>query len=347
MSNTTVPCRAPYKATTVHPEHDTVRLKVGRGDDMVVISVAVSLLCDGSEYFAGRLLNGERDFPELPLVFVDEVPAHFNVLLDFLRTGALRHYNLHERTRTRIYLRFLAELFAFAGRFDTYQMRNAILNAFLLRVRKDRARLDFENIRDVYELTRENSSLRDLVIDVVVNVGTSRQLRRGEKQLPLGFLVDCLAMAEEDGIVPFKKSEKFAKRQWMWEKKEHLCKHYHVHSREELEASEKRREEEGSDEEMGWDEEEDGERSDEEEDGERSDEEEGERSDDEEEEAEKEEEEEEKKEKERSDEEMCGDDKEEKDVESEEEEGSTMVISEQTKRELQFIEDLKKLRVRY
>jgi len=54
MTDLTVPCRAPYKAAIVHPDNDTIILKVGRGDDMEKFSVAIALLCDGSEYFADR-----------------------------------------------------------------------------------------------------------------------------------------------------------------------------------------------------------------------------------------------------------------------------------------------------
>jgi hypothetical protein len=47
-------CRAPYEAATLDADDEAVLLKVGQGDDMEEIWVAVKLLSDGSEYFADR-----------------------------------------------------------------------------------------------------------------------------------------------------------------------------------------------------------------------------------------------------------------------------------------------------
>lgn len=125
--------------------------------------------------------------------------------------------------------------------------------------------------------------MRDLVIDIVINTGTSDLLQLWRNDLPRTFLVDCLRMAEEDGIVPFRKSGRHGTKLWFDEKKENMCKHYHVHDEEEERSGGVREEEEDAD--------------------------------------------------------MDGA---EEDCENGEYEAS-----EKTKRELQFIENLKKLRVRY
>ena len=214
------------------------------------------------------------------------------MLIEFLRTGALRHPNLREQAAPKHYFRFLAELFAFAGRFDAYAFRNAVLDAFFTRIARKEDGFPYESIRDVYECTKENSSLRDLVITIVINIGTSDELQAVKEDLPRTFLVDCLAMAAEDGIVPFRKSGRHGKGFWLDEKKDSLCVQYHVHSKEELRDAEERKDEKVVAAE------------------------------------------------ERPDEEMGG-------VEEEEEKEASYVPSEKTMKELQFIEDLKKLRVRY
>ena len=192
-----------------------------------------------------------------PLAFPQEVPTHFRVFIEYLRTGRLRHPNLREMTASKHYFRFLAELFAFAGTFDAHAMRNAILDTFFLRILTSPNQLPYENIRDVYENTSRNSSLRDLVIDVVVNTGTGDLLQMWRNDLPRTFLVDCLKMAEEDGIVPFKKSGRHGTTLWMEGKRENICAHYHVHVEEEERAAGERSDE--VDVEMNRDEEEESE----------------------------------------------------------------------------------------
>jgi hypothetical protein len=92
--------------------------------------------------------------------------------------------------------------------------------------------MPYENVQDVYEHTTSSSSLRDLVIDVVLHIGRSQDLSRWEDVLPKSFLVDCLKMADEDGIVPFQMT-----REWLEGKAERMCTEYHVHGREELRAA--------------------------------------------------------------------------------------------------------------
>jgi hypothetical protein len=184
----------------------------------------------------------------LPLGFPREAPAHFRVFVTFLETGTLSHPNLRSMTASSHVFRFLSELYAFAGSFDAHAFRNAVLDAVLLRIMSAPRDLPYENVQDVYEHTTSSSSLRDLVIDVVLHIGRSRDLSRKEDVLPKSFLVDCLKMADEDGIVPFQMT-----REWLEGKAERMCTEYHVHGREELRAAAM-----SEDDEMDEDEEENG-----------------------------------------------------------------------------------------
>jgi hypothetical protein len=63
----------------------------------------------------------------------------------------------------------LAELFAFAGRFDAHALRNAVLDAFFERIAA--SEFPYANARNVYAETASGSSLHDLVVDMAVHAG--------------------------------------------------------------------------------------------------------------------------------------------------------------------------------
>jgi hypothetical protein len=168
---------------------------------------------------------------DLPIAFPRESPADFRVFITFLETGSLRHPNLRAVTASGFVFRFLAELYAFAGVYKADAFRNAILDAFLLRIMAAPRDLPYEQVQDVYKHTRDFSSLRDLIIDVIVNMGTSKEIRRCMGTLKKDFLLDCLEMAAEDCVVPFQKP-----KGWLERKADRMCREYHVHSEEELRA---------------------------------------------------------------------------------------------------------------
>jgi hypothetical protein len=180
----------------------------------------------------------------LPLSFPQEDPTLFKTFLDFLTTGTLRHTNLRERSPLKHFSRFLAELYALASFLQAHAMRNAIIDMFFTRIYLKPSSLPWESIADIYAHTRATSSLRNLTIQFILNLGSARKMDRYEAHLPRGFLVDCLAVAAEDGTVPFHADVD----EWLETKKRGLCEEYHVHDREAEDE-----EEEGEDEEMASD----------------------------------------------------------------------------------------------
>lgn len=111
-------------------------------------------------------------------------------------------------------------------------MQNAILDTFFLRV-FDKGHVPYENVRDVYASSSEGSSLRDLVITMTINIGSKKHLEKWGDELPRAFLVGCLGMAGEDGVVPFSVDVD----EWLEEKRSRMCMHYHVYEEESREES--------------------------------------------------------------------------------------------------------------
>lgn len=122
-------------------------------------------------------------------------------------------------------------------------MRNAIFDAIFIYISSRPHELPLDLISDVYKVTSANSSLRDLITSIFINIGTSDEIRSRKDELPSAFLVDCLDFAHQDGIVPFKKQGMFGRELWMNEKKDKVCDEHHVHNQEELDAAEEDREE--------------------------------------------------------------------------------------------------------
>jgi hypothetical protein len=183
--------------------------------------------------FRGR----DPDEAGLSIGFPQEDPSTFKTFITFLRTGELHHPNLRSNIASKHFFRFLTELFAFANDFEADTMRNAVLDRFFLRIYSQPNRLPMDNIRDVYKNTSENSSLRDLVITIIINIGTSGLVDDYSNEIPRQFLVDCLRTAAEDKIVPFSHKEQWQASAWLERKKDRICRHYHVHDEDQDEMS--------------------------------------------------------------------------------------------------------------
>jgi len=171
-------------------------------------------------------------------MFASESPAHFKVFTTFLYTGALTHPNLRPIAASKYYYRFVTELFAFAGYFSAYSFRNALLDAFFTRIASAPDDFPYGSVQDVYDCTDASSSLRNLVVDVVVNTGRKGDIKLWKQYLLTTFLVDCIEGAAEEEKVMFAYGvEEVATQAWLEDKKERLCGDYHVHTREELRAA--------------------------------------------------------------------------------------------------------------
>jgi hypothetical protein len=249
MSDSCMPCSAPYLAATVSSRGKQVTLQVGRKDAYGEFSVPVALLRECPEYFSEQYAHNVRSsytapwrssaavssaFPrsiphhggvqhlirilfffeivltysrlrrnpytlERPLAFSKESPDDFRIFIDFLKTGHLIRPNSDESFSFGT----LVNIFVFAGDFDILPLRNAAIDAFLLRIIAKPDEIPYHRINDIYKNTSSSSSLRSLVAEVMVNIGSKQEIQDWEHDLPKGFLIDCLSTASDDGATPF------------------------------------------------------------------------------------------------------------------------------------------------
>jgi hypothetical protein len=167
-----------------------------------------------------------------PLSFPEGNPILFQTFITFIRTGQLRHPNPLETATSSSLFAFLCALIKFASKYNAFTMRNTILDIFFLRV-YETGRIPFENMQDVYAAAKEGSSFRDLVTHITINIGSKQSLEKWGNTLSAGFLMDCLGMASDDGVVPFKADVD----KWLENKRRWICAHHHVHEREQQEES--------------------------------------------------------------------------------------------------------------
>jgi hypothetical protein len=113
-------------------------------------------------------------------------------------------------------------------------MRNAVIDKLFLRIFAQPKRLPFENIHDVYDHSSEGSALRDLVISIILNIGTNGLVEIYSDEVPRKFLVDLLKIAESDGIAPFSHKQQWEMGPWLESKKRRICREYHQHDEEDL-----------------------------------------------------------------------------------------------------------------
>jgi hypothetical protein len=67
-------------------------------------------------------------------------------------------------------------------------------------------------------------------VDIIVNIGSKRDMQEWKDDLPKEFMTDCLTAASEDCIVPF--SGPYSDDEvsdWLQKKKGEMCEIYHVH----------------------------------------------------------------------------------------------------------------------
>ncbi|KAF2032917.1 hypothetical protein EK21DRAFT_109369 [Setomelanomma holmii] len=227
MKEYNVPCSTPFNPISIAPDDETVVLKVGMGSDKAEFIVPIVALCRSSDYFESRLLSRTDNLVPESLLFLRESPAYFSVYLDFIQFGELRHSNLRPKADSIAYFRFLIELFAFAGRYKINRMHDALLAAFYLRIFTTHD-IPYACIPYVYQQTGPNSSLRDMIVDIVVNVGDRWDMKHYQHQMQRLFLVDCMMLASQDSIARFTKSGDEISA-WLEEKRDKICEQYHVH----------------------------------------------------------------------------------------------------------------------
>jgi hypothetical protein len=150
-----------------------------------------------------------------------------------MKTSHLHHPDSDETTDRRFSFGTLIDIFEFAKDYKIDTLRNAALDEFFLRIIDNPDRLPYKYIRDIYIATSSNSSLRSLIVDVIVNVGTKQETKNCKDDLPKEFMMDCLIAANEDEIVPFSgdRSEDDVP-DWLHEMKGKLCDLFHVHDSE-------------------------------------------------------------------------------------------------------------------
>ncbi|OWY43979.1 hypothetical protein AALT_g5728 [Alternaria alternata] len=212
-----------YPGSRCAPE--IVSLGVGSGSDTEVLEAPLRYLRLISYYFNDRL-HGTSEFFIVP----NSSPFLFRIFLKFLKTGNLYRLDSDETTGRRFSFGTLINIFEFAKDFEIDTLRNAALNEFFLRIVDNPDRLPYKYISDIYEATSSDSSLRSLIVDVIVYIGTKQEMKEWKDDLPKEFMMNCLTAANEDEIVPFSGDRSEVEvMEWLNEMKGKLCNLFHVH----------------------------------------------------------------------------------------------------------------------
>ena len=122
------------------------------------------------------------------------------------------------------------QLFTFANDNNITPLRNTVIDTFLKIIASTPSKLPYSIISSIYDATTHASSLRDLLVCVTVNIGAAADVRRHSASLPKDFLLDCLAVAADERVVPFERGlDDEGVQAWLKEKMGSVCEEYHVH----------------------------------------------------------------------------------------------------------------------
>ncbi|KAF3049612.1 hypothetical protein E8E11_010176 [Didymella keratinophila] len=170
-----------------------------------------------------RLQDNDREAQRKCFILPHENPEMFKLLVRFIDRSCLTHPSPIKTTVLSLSAHLLVDLFTFANAFDIPLLRNAALDALFLRVFVPTESLPLGLIPYIYEQTGEGSSLRDLMIDVVIATGSEDKVASISGSLPDDYYED-LIRAGQDG------SEKASDvGAWLEKRRLKICKYYHLH----------------------------------------------------------------------------------------------------------------------
>lgn len=162
--------------------------------------------------------------------FPNEHPEYFAVLVDFLYNARLAHWDDAQGAyRKPFSFEDLVNLFKLANYLEMPCLRNAVLDKFFEQICESPTAVPYEIVRKIYETTEKDSSLRSMIVEVVINLGQKSVIDEWGKKFPNRFLMDCLLAAAEAGTVPFRQGDVHVVA-WLIMKRERLCFEVHKHN---------------------------------------------------------------------------------------------------------------------
>jgi len=200
-------------------------ITVGEGNAKRDFQVFRGLLSHHSAFYK-RLLTGTlRDINSHSLPY--EKVGIFQIFHDWLYSGELAGEDGVDLDAKEI-----VEVYVFADYYMVHELKDRALDLYLLRFIRDWTALqDFTAI--IYEKTSEDSSLRKLHVDILIETFGFENLREWLSEDPKAFLGDVMEACRDRGIVlgscPGVANGRGA--HWIAEKKATFCQNYHEHPR--------------------------------------------------------------------------------------------------------------------
>lgn len=154
-------------------------------------------------------------------------PTAYKLLLEFLTHGHLPIIEANPIDHI--------DLFTLTtGTLPLQPFRNHVLDSFLHHITtspsSSSSSIPYHLIPKLYAATAPHSSLRHLLVDVVINTGSAADVAawNAAARLPREFLTDCWDLAAKQGIQPCANAQPEA---WAWvrEKAARFCSEDHVH----------------------------------------------------------------------------------------------------------------------
>ena len=202
-----------------------ITITVGQDHTARDFQVYRGLLSHHSALFK-RLLAGPLEDSNSHSLRYENVDV-FQIFYDWLFSGELAVEDDADLTAKEI-----VDIYIFADFYMVQDLKDRALDLYLLRFIKEWTALqDFTSM--IYEKTSEESSLRKLHVDILVETFGFENLREWLSDDPKDFLGDVMEACRDKGIVlgscPGVANGKGA--YWIAEKKTRFCEKYHEHPR--------------------------------------------------------------------------------------------------------------------
>ncbi|KAL1795002.1 hypothetical protein ACET3X_006818 [Alternaria dauci] len=220
MSDSTVPCAYTWASPTITNKRDIVTIQLGTEKNIRTYELHVEALRMRSGYFHKSLPaspNEQRSTVHLAL----SVSKPFDIFANWLYSGRLDTF-----TEFKCGYLHLCELYAFADSFGVPLLRNKIVDVFFNKLMRDAFSIPCDIMKYMEEKLRD-STLRNMMQDIMLNCGVKEEIAEWQVNLAKGFGVKSSAVGEQGGVVPFGRSSDV--RGYLGELKGKVCERYHEH----------------------------------------------------------------------------------------------------------------------
>ncbi|KAI9649500.1 hypothetical protein NHQ30_002077 [Ciborinia camelliae] len=136
------------------------------GPEKAIFRVHKSFLCNKIPYFSAMFNSGFKEAEENSATFPEDLPESFDILIQWVYSGHIRHYECHGPARPETW-NFL-QFYSLAEKLCLMKVQDRVLDIYRNSCRAENCTFNLSWATEAYEITPDQSALRRFVIQMLV-----------------------------------------------------------------------------------------------------------------------------------------------------------------------------------